>query len=278
MKMMKTNREWINVIGDNDCKLALFWSTDLRKCNFKQGTIVLFLGKKDRRLDGNKYKDKIYGYGIYDSYIIDSIKNLWETYEISLGRNSYTELKEAIGSNGETMISCKVLKDVVIFDKPILLEDLEIVVGNGVQTGRNLTDEEEIKMLPFINREKQYEINKEEIEEIKEEKKYYEGKRKKVTTTSMKVVRNSQLAKDYKEYSKEQHNGKCVCEICELEHDERMVDVHHKIQVSDYEKERKEYSTFEDVILLCPLCHRATHVYDGIEGAKEYFKKTIDKR
>ena len=146
MKMMKTNREWINVIGDNDCKLALFWSTDLRKCNFKQGTIVLFLGKKDRRLDGNKYKDKIYGYGIYDSYIIDSIKNLWETYEISLGRNSYAELKEAIGSNGETMISCKVLKDVVIFDKPILLEDLEIVVGNGVQTGRNQTDEEEIIM------------------------------------------------------------------------------------------------------------------------------------
>ena len=146
----------------------------------------------------------------------------------------------------------------------------------NILSNKDLTErEKEIKKMS-IN--KQYEINKEEIEEIKEEKKYYEGKRKKATTTSMKVVRNSQLAKDYKEYSKEQHNGKCVCEICELEHDERMVDVHHKIQVSDYEKERKEYSTFEDVILLCPLCHRATHIYDGIEGAKEYFRKTIDKR
>ena len=128
----------------------------------------------------------------------------------------------------------------------------------------------------ILNNESKYEIALDDKQEIKEViKKYYEGGKRTVTTVSNKTIRNSQLARDYKNYFKEQHEGKIFCEVCGQweEIGEQMLDVHHKIKVSDYEKENKEYSTFEDVILLCPSCHRLVHIFENIDDVKKIYER-----
>lgn len=129
------------------------------------------------------------------------------------------------------------------------------------------------------NRSKKYSIHNEEIKDIEDieeeykEGKYYEGTRKTVTTTTKKPIRNSSLVKDYKEYLRKKQNGKIYCEICgQWEQVEEMLEVHHKVKITDYEKQNKEYSTFDDVILLCPNCHKLIHIFGSIEDIKKYGK------
>ena len=127
---------------------------------------------------------------------------------------------------------------------------------------------------------KKYEIVSDDKKEIKETmKKYYEGGKKTITTVSKKTIRNSQLVKDYKNYFKEQHGGKIFCEACGQweEVGDLILEVHHKIKVSDYEKEGKEYSTFEDTILLCPTCHSLFHRFGDLDNVKEITKRNLQK-
>ena len=121
---------------------------------------------------------------------------------------------------------------------------------------------------------KKYEFTKEEKREIlkKVNKKYYEGVKK--TVISKKTVRNNQLRDDYIEYLKNKQNGKIWCEICGQweEIGEEMLQVHHLIEINGYEKENKEYSTFDDVIAICPNCHRLIHIFGNIEDVKKIYK------
>ena len=122
---------------------------------------------------------------------------------------------------------------------------------------------------------KKYEFTKEEKREIlkKVNKKYYEGVKK--TVISKKTVRNNQLRDDYIEYLKNKQNGKIWCEICGQweEIGEDMLQVHHLIEINGYEKENKEYSTFDDVIAICPNCHRLIHIFENIEDVKKIYNK-----
>lgn len=123
------------------------------------------------------------------------------------------------------------------------------------------------------NKNKKYTIDKVESIEIKEEsKKYFEGAKQYKQVVSNKAIRNKNLAKDYKEYFKSNHEGKCYCEICrEWEDMPEILEVHHILEVSKYQENNKEYSTFDDVIMLCPNCHKIVHLKGSIDKAKEYY-------
>lgn len=125
------------------------------------------------------------------------------------------------------------------------------------------------------NKNKKYKIDEAETIEIKEQlKKYYEGEKKSEKIISNKVVRNKKLPNDYKDYFKANNNGKMFCEICgEWSDLEQMLQVHHILEISRYEKENRSYTTFEDVILLCCNCHKLTHLLGSIEEAKKYLNK-----
>ena len=125
-----------------------------------------------------------------------------------------------------------------------------------------------------LNAWKQYKIEKEEQEEIKQqEKRYREGGKK--TVTSEKTVRDSRLRKDYIEYLKNKQGGKIWCEICGQweEIGEEMLQVHHLIEINGYKEKNKEYSTFDDVIAICPNCHRLIHIFGNIEDVKKIYNK-----
>ena len=121
---------------------------------------------------------------------------------------------------------------------------------------------------------KKYELCKEDKEELDlDSKKYIEGKREINIVISRKPIRNKSLAKDYKEYFASKHEGKIYCEICGKWHDiPKVLEVHHLVEISKYEKSEKEYTTFEDVILLCPTCHKIFHLKNNIEKVKEVVK------
>ncbi len=127
------------------------------------------------------------------------------------------------------------------------------------------------------NKNKKYVIDKIESKELDEQlKKYYEGAKQYKKITSNKAVRDKNLPKEYKEYFKSKHNGKIFCEICGEWHDlETMLQVHHILDISKYQENNKEYTTFEDVILLCCNCHKLTHLLGGVEEAKKYLNKKV---
>lgn len=123
-----------------------------------------------------------------------------------------------------------------------------------------------------LNNKFEYKVYTEDKEEIKKEmKKYYEGKKRTRTVTTSSPIRNKNLANDYKEYLKEKQNGKIWCEVCKrYENIPQILEVHHKIEISNYEKENKEYTTFDDVILLCPTCHSILHLVGNLEEIEKY--------
>lgn len=129
------------------------------------------------------------------------------------------------------------------------------------------------------NKNKKYNIEKTEKEDLdNESKKYFEGSKKVKTTVSKSTVRNKNLAKDYKQYFKSNNKGCMYCEICGEWHNfEEMLEVHHILEISKYQENNKEYSTFEDVILLCPNCHKLIHLLGGIDKVKEFLnlKKVV---
>ena len=99
-----------------------------------------------------------------------------------------------------------------------------------------------------------------EIKEIEQDlEQYKEGQINKRVTVSNKPVRKAKLRKDYLNHL--QKVNKLKCEICgEYENDREMLDVHHILEISNYKKINKTHSTFNDVIALCPCCHRKIHL------------------
>ena len=101
-----------------------------------------------------------------------------------------------------------------------------------------------------------YEMEEIEVKEIEEQ--YKEGQTNKVIVSN-KTVRNPKLRRDYLNYL--QKEDKLQCEICgEYKDDKEMLDVHHILEISNYSEMNKTYSTFSDVIALCPCCHRKIHL------------------
>lgn len=129
------------------------------------------------------------------------------------------------------------------------------------------------------NKNKKYIIEKvESIELEKEFKKYYEGVRKYKQVVSNKAVRNKDLPKDYKEYFKSKHQGKCYCEICgQWEDVEEMLQVHHILEISKYQENNKDYTTFDNVVMLCCNCHKLTHILGDLDKVKEYYNLKNNK-
>ena len=105
-----------------------------------------------------------------------------------------------------------------------------------------------------------YEMEDIEIKEIEQDlEQYKEGQTNKRVTVSNKPVRKAKLRKDYLNHL--QKVNKLKCEICgEYENDREMLDIHHILEISNYAEMKKTYSTFNDVIALCPCCHRKIHL------------------
>ena len=103
---------------------------------------------------------------------------------------------------------------------------------------------------------KTYEMEEIEVKEIEEQ--YKEGQVNKVIVSN-KTVRNPKLRRDYLNYL--QKEDKLQCEVCgEYKDDKEMLDVHHILEISNYKKINKTHSTLNDVIALCPCCHRKVHL------------------
>ena len=285
VKMMKTNISWIKFLKDNNKNKAIYWGCDTRRCNMTTGTTILFLGRKNRKTDKN-FTPKVYGKATYIGYEILTMTEAWNKYGTDNGvgsLNGFVERlmgiekfeKENIDVKRE--IGCLLFEDVEFFNTPIILGDLGIEVKRGTVTYRKTTIEEYKTIMEVVGKEK-YIIEDEEAKEIKKEtefKRYYEGSRKVTTITSKKPVRNKNLRKDYLNYLEEKYDGKVFCEICGQweEIGEEMLQVHHLIEINGYKEKNKEYSTFDDVIAICPNCHRLIHIFENIEDVKKIYNK-----
>ncbi|MFP2874087.1 HNH endonuclease [Acetobacter tropicalis] len=79
----------------------------------------------------------------------------------------------------------------------------------------------------------------------------------KVWKESLKVERSRELRRGVKEANKLQHGGILTCEGCGYSDPmDGMFDAHHLQPVSCGERE----STLDDLVVLCPTCHRWVHV------------------
>jgi predicted HNH restriction endonuclease len=73
--------------------------------------------------------------------------------------------------------------------------------------------------------------------------------------------RDAGLARDAKAAFAKANGGRLYCEACGVEplkvYGVEVIEAHHKVPLSSYD-EAKE-TVVEDLIMLCPSCHRAVH-------------------
>ena len=75
--------------------------------------------------------------------------------------------------------------------------------------------------------------------------------------------RNPEVIKVAKERFKEQHGGRLFCEACSIELsaiyniDDNFIEGHHEIPISKVEE--NSITRPEDIVMLCPNCHRMIH-------------------
>jgi len=100
---------------------------------------------------------------------------------------------------------------------------------------------------------------------VKEDLEHYEGSRKYIN--HLMVERNHKVVKFLKE------TQAWICDICDedfnLKYGIKYIEAHHKVPISIYFKTHKVNAS--DLVLLCPNCHKAVHLYmkrDGIEYAQ----------
>ena len=140
------------------------------------------------------------------------------------------------------------------------IEDYCLDYRNGGRSGDIFYKRREGKKSYIGLKECLYTLEDIEIKEIEQDlEQYKEGQTNKRVTVSSKPVRKAKLRKDYLNHL--QKVNKLKCEICgEYENDREMLDVHHILEISNYKKINKTHSTFNDVIALCPCCHRKIHL------------------
>lgn len=303
LKFMRCDKRFLNNLKKYGSKKVVHWSREKNKIKteLKKGDIILFFAKQEKNEKGSKngklkYQYKIIGIGVYNGdYGFLPINKMYDKFGKSIGENDKEKSIEFITNTlkRKQTDDCRyiAIDDVYWFDEAI---DLDKELGekyihdwfNNKQRPIISVDKEKEKDLELFNKLikiidiniNKYNVDNEDIKDIEDvveeykERRYYEGIKKTVTTTTKKPIRNSKLAKDYKDYFRVK-NGKIYCEICgQWEDFDGMLDVHHKVRITDYEEQNKEYSTFDDVMMLCPNCHRLIHELRSIEDVKKLYE------
>lgn len=188
----------------------------------------------------------------------------FESYSSSDQKRQVREMMSFIGQHSYLSYSNSVLKLSGIsleeieegFDKIEPIE-IEIVYHNPVDDFLRLT----AYTSNFSSQPKEYDESQEELEAFSVE----EGK--KVFKSHFSIERNSALRKEYLK-----SNPEPICDICGKNMHVmypwtvNMLEIHHLRPLASYENQHK--TMVNDVVGLCPSCHRAIHLY-----YKNYLKK-----
>ena len=129
----------------NNHKVMNFWrlSNSLRFSDFSAGDLVFFLSKDKEHM--NRREKGIVGFGRLRYVHLDTVKNVWDTYEQFNGYNTIEEFKEAIIKVSKTKklpkkISGLYLENVTFF-QPIYLSELGVKISSSVESYIYLEDE-----------------------------------------------------------------------------------------------------------------------------------------
>lgn len=139
----------------NADKTMNFWrlSTKIHFSDFEKDDLVFFLSK-DKDLMKNKEKG-IVGFGKLDAIYSYSPKTMWTKFEKENGYNTYEEFKEAIEKASKKhelpkKISSLYLTNVIFFQSPIYLSELDIKISNKVESYVYIKPEKSvIKLLEY---------------------------------------------------------------------------------------------------------------------------------
>lgn len=139
----------------NAHKTMNFWrlSTKTTFSNFGKDDLVFFLSK-DKELMKDKEKG-IVGFGKLQDIYSYSPKTMWEKFGQENGYNTYEEFKEAIEKVAKDhllpkKISSFYLTNIVFFQSPIYLSELDINISNKVESYVYIKPEESvIKLLEY---------------------------------------------------------------------------------------------------------------------------------
>lgn len=261
-----TSRQWYEFLSERELAGEYnFWRKSISKFKvLSKGDIFFFLVKNKRYV---KEERKVYGYGIFERYEVNTLEEAWEKYKKNNGMNSFTELSkvmyEIYGTVSKPSIGCIILRNVKIFDNPIQLSNLGISFDNSIVSGKSITEEETLKLIDEINKVNdelfEFETNL-SIESDPQNELFPEGN--KMLRLHLSAERNSKLIERAKELFIIKH-GRLFCEACGFDFEafygelgKDYIEGHHIIPVSQI---KGQGTRVKDIVMLCSNCHSMIH-------------------
>ena len=183
----------------------------------------------------------------FDSYSSNDQKRQVREMMSFIGQHSFLEYK-----NSSLFLKGLSLDDCEIEFERLIPYDIEIESQNAA--------DDFLKMTKFDSspRHESTDNNDQEDEETLEEFAVEEGK--KVFTSHFSIERNSSLRKAFLD-----RNPDPICDLCGRNmHSiypwtKNLLEIHHLLPLSS--KDGSGHTTLEDVVGICPSCHRAVHLY-----------------
>lgn len=245
-----------------------FWRKNTNQFKvLKPGEPFFFLVKNEK---GIRTERSVLGMATFERFEVNTVEQAWNTYSLGNGdadKSCFIRRMQEMFRTDETqnLIGCIILSNFKVFDRSVLLSQLQIGFQNSVVSGKSITDHEValIQMHAFNT----YSSVVKELNEAYEvgftadDESFPEGKQ--VLKQHLSRERNQRVIQLSKAKFKEQH-GKLYCQVCHFDFEqtygllgEDYIEGHHTKPVS--EMADGEETKIEDIAIVCANCHRMLH-------------------
>lgn len=242
-----------------------FWRKSVSQFKIiSKGDLFFFLVKNQRSI---KEERKVYGYGFFERYEVNTLEEAWDKYKKNNGMDSLDELNkvmlEIYGAVSKPSIGCIILRNVNFFDNPVHLSHLGIDFDKSIVSGKSISEVDTLKIIDELNK------TNEEIFEFETNLSYESDPQNEMFPEGSKMLRlhlsaerNSKLIERAKEFFLIKH-GKLFCEVCGFDFEDvygdlgkHYIEGHHIIPVSQL---KGEGTRVKDIVMLCSNCHSMIH-------------------
>lgn len=269
-----TSREWFEFLSMLNPKGEVnFWRKNTRNFKIlKNGEFLFFLVKNKK---GVKKERFVKGMAVFERYEVNTIEETWREYGVCNGERDKQSLNRRLSdiynSNELQKIGCIILSNFKVFDRPVLLSELNIDFQNSIVAGKSI-NEKEIKSIQEAGLKFKMNFNNNDLI-IHEEDSNYEidltddnegfPEGKEVLQQHLIRERDNRVIKKVKNRFLQKH-GKLFCEVCYFDFEEfygelgaGYIEGHHTKPIS--EMKEGEETKVEDIALVCSNCHRMLH-------------------
>lgn len=225
-----------------------FWRKDTKSINnIHKNDRIYFLRKKTKQYP----KIAIIGIGIFGRYMTSTLNDAWLTFGKNNGCNSLNDLVSQFNSTPLQTIGCLILNDIIFFENPIYLSDVNIPFPSKIQSRKTISPSEENDILNLING---YEYNKIIDSPTPKPKPIIKNNGTKTWPRNESIANNSIIHSNYK-CSFDNNHVSFTSNTTKKPY----MEPHHLIPLSQQDRFSLSLDVEANIVSLCSNCHNCVH-------------------